>query len=208
MDYSRCGIWIRCELFYPVTAPPPFSTCLGFPSTSVFASPFIFGSAGSGNEFQRFGRRSPGGGRSVRFWKVIARPRSRRSLAAVERQRQARRRLARTMGAGSAWRPYRLPDTSPVRTISPSCTRICPTTPPVGCCTFFTLDATTRLPGATTAPANSMLAAQPPTPPTRRRAAIRLSTTCRRIERRMSQLSLLTVRPSRSLRGVHSAPIC
>lgn len=67
--------------------------------------------AGSGNEFQRFGRRSPGGGRSVRFWKVIARPRSRRSLAAVERQRQAGRRLARTMGAGSAWRPYRLPAT-------------------------------------------------------------------------------------------------
>ena len=55
----------------------------------------------------------------------------------------------------------------PASTSSPSLTRISPTTPPVGCCTFFTLDSTTMVPGAITAPANWVVAAQPPTPPTR-----------------------------------------
>ena len=54
----------------------------------------------------------------------------------------------------------------PASTSSPSLTRISPTTPPVGCCTFFTLDSTTMVPGAITAPANWVVAAQPPTPPT------------------------------------------
>ena len=38
--------------------------------------------------------------------------------------------------------------------------------PPVGCCTFLTFDSTTTVPGAITAPASSLVAAQPPMPPT------------------------------------------
>ena len=44
---------------------------------------------------------------------------------------------------------------SPALTRSPSRTRSSPTTPPVGCCTFLTLESTTIEPGAITAPDNS-----------------------------------------------------
>lgn len=56
----------------------------------------------------------------------------------------------------------------PASTSAPSLTRISPTTPPVGCWTFLTLDSTTMVPGAITAPASCVVAAQPPTPPTRK----------------------------------------
>jgi hypothetical protein len=52
----------------------------------------------------------------------------------------------------------------PSSTSLPSLTRISPTTPPVGCCTFLMFDSTTIVPGAITAPANWLVAAQPPTP--------------------------------------------
>jgi hypothetical protein len=52
----------------------------------------------------------------------------------------------------------------PSSTSLPPLTRISPTTPPVGCCTFLMFDSTTIVPGAITAPANWLVAAQPPTP--------------------------------------------
>ena len=53
---------------------------------------------------------------------------------------------------------------SPARTSAPSRTRSSLTTPPVGCWSFFTLESTTSEPGAITAPATSVVAAQPPIP--------------------------------------------
>jgi hypothetical protein len=55
--------------------------------------------------------------------------------------------------------------TSPSRTLLPSRTRNSPTIPPVRCWTFFTLESTTTDPEAITAPASSVVAAQPPRPP-------------------------------------------
>jgi len=56
--------------------------------------------------------------------------------------------------------------TSPSWTTLPSFTNISFTTPPLGCCTFLTLDSTITLPLAITAPASSLVAAQPPNPAT------------------------------------------
>src|SRR4051812_25472762 len=75
---------------------------------------------------------------------------------------------------------------SPTLTWSPSRTRNAPTTPPVGCCTFLTFEATTSAPGATTAPAISVVAAHPPTPPARRATRATPIVRWRRIERRGS----------------------
>jgi hypothetical protein len=57
---------------------------------------------------------------------------------------------------------------SPALTWSPSCTRTSPTTPPVGCWTFFTLESTTNEPWAMSAPEISAVDAQPPTPSARK----------------------------------------
>ena len=54
---------------------------------------------------------------------------------------------------------------SPALTMSPSRTRTSPTTPPVGCCTFLTLESTTTEPGAISAPEICTVEAQPPNPP-------------------------------------------
>ena len=54
---------------------------------------------------------------------------------------------------------------SPALTISPSRTLTSPTTPPVGCCTFLTLESTTTEPGAISAPEICTVEAQPPNPP-------------------------------------------
>src|SRR5215208_6848028 len=54
---------------------------------------------------------------------------------------------------------------SPALTLSPSRTLSSPTTPPVGCWTFLTFESTTTRPDAITAPASSVVAASPPTPP-------------------------------------------
>jgi hypothetical protein len=56
---------------------------------------------------------------------------------------------------------------SPALTTSPSRARTSPTTPPVGCCTFLTLDSTTIWPGAISAPEICTVDAQPPRPTTR-----------------------------------------
>src|SRR5579871_1801271 len=55
--------------------------------------------------------------------------------------------------------------TSPALTVSPSLTRSSPTTPPVGCCTFLTLESTTTDPCAISAPEILAVDAQPPSPP-------------------------------------------
>ena len=54
---------------------------------------------------------------------------------------------------------------SPALTRSPSRARTSPTTPPVGCCTFLTLESTTTEPGAISAPEICTVDAQPPNPP-------------------------------------------
>ena len=91
----------------------------------------------------------------ARAWRAVS---SSRLLVTIAR-------LARVMVSSSRT------TTSPAFTWSPSRTRISPTTPPVGCWTFLTLVSTTSVPGAITAPANSVVAAQPPMPPTSRTTA-------------------------------------
>src|SRR5215510_10476182 len=71
---------------------------------------------------------------------------------------------------------------SPALTSLPSRTLSLPTTPPVGCCTFLTLESTTSWPAAITAPENSVVIAQPPRPRTRSSAAAAIATVCRRSE--------------------------
>ena len=55
--------------------------------------------------------------------------------------------------------------TSPACTAWPSRTSSCATTPPLGCCTFFTLSCTATVPGAMTALASSVTADQAREPP-------------------------------------------
>src|SRR5687767_9756832 len=73
--------------------------------------------------------------------------------------------------------------TSPASTTCPSRTSSSATTPPVGCWICFTLPSTMTLPGAMTAPDNSVVAAHPPTPNTSTRIAATPASTCRRSER-------------------------
>ena len=83
----------------------------------------------------------------------------------------------------------------PSSTSPPSLTRISPTTPPVGCCTFFTLDSTTIVPGAITAPTNWAVVAQPPMPPVRRTVMVKPVRLSLRIARRGSSSLALTADP-------------
>src|SRR5215831_19044651 len=79
----------------------------------------------------------------------------------------------------------------------PSRTLSLPTTPPVGCCTFLTLESTTNCPAAITAPENSVVMAQPPRPMTRSSAATPIATVCRRSMPRSCGVSA-------ALMGLHS----
>ena len=85
---------------------------------------------------------------------------SRRALRAASSSRPlvTMARLARVTVSSSCTRM------SPALTRSPSCTLSLPTTPPVGCCTFLTLESTTMEPCAMSAPAIWVVEAQPPTP--------------------------------------------
>ena len=71
---------------------------------------------------------------------------------------------------------------SPAFTNMPSRARTSPTTPPVGCCTFFTLESTTTCPGAISAPEICAVDAQVPSPPTRSRITVRPMIICSRID--------------------------
>ena len=71
---------------------------------------------------------------------------------------------------------------SPILTLSPSRTRTSPTMPPVGCCTFLTLESTTICPGAISAPESCVVPAQPPKPITSTPTTTRPARICRRIE--------------------------
>ncbi len=73
---------------------------------------------------------------------------------------------------------------SPALTRSPSRTRTSPTTPPVGCCTFLTLESTTTAPGAISAPEIGTVEAQPPKPPASTSITARPTIMCARIDRR------------------------
>src|SRR5262249_30237322 len=66
-------------------------------------------------------------------------------------------------------------------------TRSSPTTPPVGCCTFFTLESTTIEPDAMSAPEIGMVAAQPPTPTDSATNTVIPARMLRRIERRLGE---------------------
>ena len=78
---------------------------------------------------------------------------------------------------------------SPALTTSPSRTRTSPTTPPVGCCTFLTLESTTTDPGAISAPEIGTVEAQPPKPPASTSTTTRPAIRCSRIERRALPIS-------------------
>src|SRR5262245_24087143 len=78
--------------------------------------------------------------------------------------------------------------TSPARTRSPSRTRSSPMTPPVGCCTFFTLESTTIWPAAIRAPESLVVLAQPPTPPASRANTMSPASTLRRMDRRVGEI--------------------
>jgi hypothetical protein len=80
--------------------------------------------------------------------------------------------------------------TSPALTRSPSRARNSPTTPPVGCWTFFTLDSTTIDPGAISAPEISAVEAQPPSPPASTITIANPIIKCSRIEERAPRGSL------------------
>src|SRR3954452_20954144 len=73
---------------------------------------------------------------------------------------------------------------SPALTVSPSCARTSPTTPPVGCCTFLTLESTTTCPGAISAPEIGTVEAQPPKPQVKTSITTRPTTMCERIDSR------------------------
>ena len=87
--------------------------------------------------------------------------------------------------------------TSPALTRSPSRTRTSPTTPPVGCCTFLILVSTTIEPGAISAPDNSVVAAQPPTPPTSMSTTVTPATMWRWIDSLVSTVGLSATLSSR-----------
>ena len=59
--------------------------------------------------------------------------------------------------------------------------------PPVGCCTFFTLESTTIWPGAMIAPDSFIVPAQPPTPKASTMTITSPATMWWRIERRASE---------------------
>jgi hypothetical protein len=106
------------------------------------------------------------------------------------------------------WVSSRRTTMSPAFTRLPSRTRNSPTTPPVGCCTFLTLELTTSCPGATTAPEISVLAAQPPRPTTSTTDVTPIATICRRsarcrtwIRSLMTQLHPFAQRLSKALPG-------
>src|SRR6202035_2703950 len=83
--------------------------------------------------------------------------------------------------------------TSPLLTRLPSRTRSSPTTPPVGCCTFLTLESTTTLPEAMSAPESAVVPAQPPTPPASSTKTARPASALRRMDRRVGEEVLDTL---------------
>ena len=71
---------------------------------------------------------------------------------------------------------------SPASTRAPSPTISSPTTPPPGCCTFFTFDSTTSEPSAITAPATCVIAPSTPMLITRNSPISAIAVTWLRIE--------------------------
>src|ERR1700730_14463635 len=83
---------------------------------------------------------------------------------------------------------------SPALTRSPS--RTPPPTPPVGCCTFLTLESTTIDPDAISAPESEVVLAQPPTPKARMATTVRPARILRRMERRVGVVDVGLMLPT------------
>ena len=82
---------------------------------------------------------------------------------------------------------------SPALTRSPSRARTSPTTPPLGCWTFLTLESTTSEPCAMIAPEISAVEAQPPSPTPRNATSAQPTMMWRRIEAREFRDALLFI---------------